>query len=62
MQKPKPNLHKVAELWDTWEKGKADPDQLLSQLKLHGLPEILKELVEQKELAEQDENDNTTGD
>ena len=55
MQKPKPNLQKVAELWDTWEKGKADPNQLLSQLKMHGLPEILKELVEH-------ENNNTTRD
>ena len=55
MQKPQPNLHKVVELWDTWEKGKADPDQLLAQLKMHGLPEILKELVEH-------ENNNTTRD
>tara|TARA_Y100000004_G_scaffold136135_1_gene154138 strand:+ start:494 stop:682 length:189 start_codon:yes stop_codon:yes gene_type:complete len=62
MQKPKPNLEKVAELWNTWEKGEANPGQLLSQLKINGLPEILKELVEQKELAEQDENNNTTGD
>ena len=61
MQRPKPNLNKIIELWEEWEQGKAEPGRLMSQLKMNGLPEILKELVEQKELAEQDENDNTTG-
>ena len=49
MQKPKPNLEKIIELWDTWEQGKAEPDNLLHQLKIHGLPDILQNLAEQHE-------------
>ena len=55
MQRPKPNLNKIIELWEEWEQGKAEPGRLMSQLKMNGLPEILKELVEQHE------NTQTTG-
>ena len=61
MQRPKPNLNNIVDLWEQWEQGKAEPGKLMSQLKMNGLPEILKELVEQKELAEQNENTETTG-
>jgi len=55
MQKPKPNLNKITALWEEWEQGKAEPGKLMSQLKINGLPEILKELIEQNE------NTKTTG-
>ncbi len=55
MQRPKPNLNKIIELWEEWEQGKAEPGRLMSQLKMNGLPQILKELVEQHE------NTQTTG-
>ena len=55
MQKPKPDLNKITDLWEQWEQGKAEPGKLMSQLKIHGLPDIL------QQLAEHHENTQTTG-
>jgi hypothetical protein len=57
MKKPTPDIQKIQELWETWEKGKAEPGKLMSQLKMYGLPEILQQLVEH---TENDENTKTT--
>jgi hypothetical protein len=43
-ERPAPDLTKLLNAWDEWERGEQAPGKVLANLKTAGLPEVLKEL------------------
>ena len=43
-ERPAPDLTKLINAWDEWERGEQTPGKVLANLKTAGLPEVLKEL------------------
>ena len=45
--RPPPDPQKLLDYWMEWEKGEAMPGRVMSNLKTHGLREVLESLVAQ---------------
>jgi hypothetical protein len=43
---PAPDLDKLINAWDEWERGEQTPGRVLANLKTAGLPQILRQLAE----------------
>jgi hypothetical protein len=48
METPPPDAQKLLAYWDEWEKGETTPGRVIANLKTAGLPELLRQLVEQR--------------
>lgn len=44
-EKPAPDLVKLQDFWEAWEKGEETPGRVLANLKIAGLPELLRQLA-----------------
>jgi len=44
-ESPPPDLAKMIDAWDAWEKGDEAPGRVLSNLKTAGLPALLRQLA-----------------
>jgi hypothetical protein len=47
MEKPAPDAAKLLAFWEEWERGEETPGQVLANLKTHGMPDVLRALVDQ---------------
>lgn len=47
MDRPPPDPAKLLEEWEAWERGDETPGQVMARLKTGGLPDLLRQLVEQ---------------
>ena len=45
-ERPAPDLVKLQQAWDKWERGEETPGRVLADLKTSGMREVLRELVE----------------
>jgi hypothetical protein len=45
-ERPAPDLTKLINAWDEFERGEQLPGKVLANLKTAGLPEVLRELIE----------------
>jgi len=43
---PAPDLDKILQAWESWEKGEEQPGKTLSNLKTAGLDQIIRQLAE----------------
>ncbi len=46
MDKPTPDPAKLLGYWEEWERGETPPGKVLSNLKMGGMPDLLKSLLE----------------
>jgi hypothetical protein len=46
METPPPDPAKLLAFWEEWERGETPPGRTMANLKTHGLPALLKELVD----------------
>ncbi len=46
-EQPPPDLDKLVAAWEAWELGEETPGKVLANLKTAGLPQVLRQLVEQ---------------
>jgi hypothetical protein len=46
-ERPAPDLQKLVAAWEQFEAGEETPGRVLANLKTAGLPEVLKQLVEE---------------
>ncbi|MEY2959937.1 MAG: hypothetical protein RLZZ01_2505 [Actinomycetota bacterium] len=44
--RPAPDLNKLLDAWEEFERGEQLPGKVLANLKTAGLPEVLRELIE----------------
>lgn len=49
MDRPAPDPDKLLAWWMEWERGETPPGKTLSNLKTGGLPDLLRQLVEQRQ-------------
>lgn len=49
MEIPPPNPQKLLDHWMEWEKGEIPPGELMKQLKVHGMRQLLEDIVEAAE-------------
>lgn len=61
MEIPPPNPVKLLDHWMEWEKGEIPPGELMKQLKMHGMRQLLEEIVATGE-AEAGAGGETVGD
>jgi hypothetical protein len=47
-ERPPPDVTKLLGYWEEWERGETAPGQVLANLKTHGMPELLRHLVERE--------------
>jgi hypothetical protein len=47
METPAPDPAKLLGYWDEWERGETTPGRVLANLKTAGMPQLLRQLVEQ---------------
>jgi hypothetical protein len=47
MDLPPPDPAKLLDKWEEWERGETPPGRVLADLKIGGLPELLRHLIEQ---------------
>jgi hypothetical protein len=47
MEKPAPDVAKLLAYWEEWERGDETPGRVLANLKTHGMPDVLRALVDQ---------------
>lgn len=45
-ERPSPDLAKILNAWDEWERGEQNPGKVLTNMKTAGLAEVLRELTE----------------
>lgn len=45
-ERPAPDLNKLQNAWDEWERGEQLPGKVLANLKTAGMAEVLNELVQ----------------
>lgn len=45
-ERPAPDLTKLLNAWEEFERGEQQPGKVLANLKTAGLPEVLRELIE----------------
>lgn len=45
-ERPAPDLTKLLEAWEEFERGDQQPGKVLANLKTAGLPEVLRELID----------------
>ncbi len=45
-ERPAPDLSKLLQAWEEFERGEQPPGRVLADLKTAGLPEVLAELIE----------------
>lgn len=45
-ERPAPDLNKLLDAWEEFERGEQLPGKVLANLKTAGLPEVLRELIE----------------
>jgi len=43
-ERPAPDLSKLINAWEEWERGEQSPGKVLANLKTAGLPDVLREL------------------
>lgn len=48
MEIPPPDPHKLLDNWMEWEKGELSPGDVMKQLKIHGMRQLLEEVVAQR--------------
>lgn len=46
METPPPDAAQLLAFWNEWERGETPPGRTMANLKTHGLPELLRSLVE----------------
>jgi hypothetical protein len=46
MEKPPPDPEKLLAYWLEWERGETPPGRVMSNLKTAGLPDLLRQIVE----------------
>lgn len=51
MDRPPPDVEKLLAFWNEFEDGDTPPGRVIANLKTGGLPDLLRELVEQKKAA-----------
>ncbi len=45
-ERPAPDLSKLLDAWEEFERGEQQPGKVLANLKTAGLPEVLRELID----------------
>jgi hypothetical protein len=53
MDLPPPDPEKLLAAWMEWERGEVTPGRVMANLKTAGMPELLRQLVEQRSGASQ---------
>jgi hypothetical protein len=61
MEIPPPNPEKLLDHWMEWEKGEIPPGELMKQLKMHGMRQLLEQIVSAAAAADADDGE-TVGD
>jgi hypothetical protein len=48
MERPRPDPAKLLAHWDEWERGETSPGKVLANLKIGGLPDVLRDLLAER--------------
>jgi hypothetical protein len=53
MEMPAPDPAKLLSYWEEWERGETTPGRVMSNLKTAGMPQLLRQLIEQSAGADE---------